>query len=265
MRYFLSLLFLLAFSGICYAGAWTQPQGSGQVILTTGYYGTDQYFDNAGSKKSQPDYSQYALSPYVEYGLRDDLTIGTNLSLQYLTQNGYYHYGIADSEFFLRQRLWQGDGFVISAQPMIKLPSPTSSTRLPQIGSSTPDAGLTLSGGYGFSAYGQNHFLDLDAGYRHRFGRPHDQVNLSATAGIGLTSQLMLMPQLFATYRTAVPAATSGFLQSASNDYNLTRLQVSAVYKLTNDLSLQVGGFTTLDGRNTGGGSGALFGIWKSF
>jgi hypothetical protein len=271
MRLIFGLLFLAPlYASPAYAGAWTQAAGQGQIILTGSYYDTDHYFDNAGHKQKQSTYSQYAASPYVEYGLWDGLTVGTNLTFQHVHQAsapfapGQTNTGLGDSEFFVRQRLWQGSGLVVSAQPMIKLPALESSTAAPRLGGDSMDAGLGLSGGYGFSAYGRNHFVDLDTQYRYRFGSPGNQVNLAGTLGIGLLQNLMLMPQAFLTYRTSAPA-NALFTQSSGDDYNLIKLELSLVYQWREDISLQAGAFSAITGRNTGTGTGGLFALWKSF
>ena len=37
------------------AGAWTQPQGQGQVITGFNYYRSDAYFDNGGRRQKTSD------------------------------------------------------------------------------------------------------------------------------------------------------------------------------------------------------------------
>ena len=271
MRRILAIICITAFNALpfhAFAGAWTQDQGSGQAILTGSYYNTDSYWDNQGHKQSEPAYSKYNLNPYLEYGLTSDITVGTNLSLQRDHQDSgagsaaQTSWGLGDSEFFLRKRLWQDGGFIVSAEPMVKLPSPTD--RMPKLGGSSPDAGLGLSGGYSFTAWGLSDFADIDTQYRHRFGTPKDQINLAGTLGISVSPSWMIMPQTFLTYRTTTPAVAA-FSNSAADDYNLITLQLSAVYKASNDVSLQFGGFSHVAGRNTGGGEGALFAVWKKF
>jgi len=267
MRYLLILLEIFVFSGNAFAGAWTQAPGDGLAIITTSYYGTDRFFDNSGHSQPQPAYTKTTLSPYLEYGWRDGTTIGANLSLQYARQDGTFtqsNWGLSDSELFLRQRLWQLNGFVLSAEPMIKLPSPERASAMPKLGGHSFDAGFGLLAGYGFGAFGLNHFVDLDTHYRYRFGVPRDQINLAATAGISLTERFMLMPQMFLTYRASAPKVAI-FTESPADDYNLVQLQLSAVYKLNNGVSLQGGGFATIDGKNTGAGGGVLFSVWKTF
>jgi hypothetical protein len=266
---FLCAITLSTIAGQAYAGAWTQDKGHAQLITTGTYYTADTLWDNNGNKRTQPAYSKYELSPYLEYGWRDDITIGGSLSLQHTSQDGtagsgsQTNWGLGDSEFFLRKRLWQGKGFVVSAEPMVKLPSPQSAARdLPQLGGSHGDVGIGLNGGYGFSAYGLDHFADIDTQYRHRLGTPNDQVKIGATLGVSVTKQWMLMPQVFGTFRTALPTIAT-FTQSSADDYNLVKLQLSAVYKMTDTVSLQVGGFQDVYGKNSGQGSGVLFGLWK--
>ena len=179
-----------------------------------------------------------------------------------LPQTGNRTYGIGDSEFFLRTRLWRKNGFVLSAEPMFKLPSPQSAHAQPRLGSSHPDAGFSLLAGYGFSAFGREHFVDFGTQYRRRFGSPNDQVKFSGTLGINSGGRWMLMPQVFSTYRTAVRAAAP-FTQSPADDYNLTRLQLSTVYTLSDSVSLQLGGFHDASGKNTGAGNGVIFALWK--
>ncbi|MDE3038857.1 MAG: hypothetical protein KGJ21_10475, partial [Pseudomonadota bacterium] len=221
-------------------------------------------------KQSQPDYGKYELNPYLEYGLSDSLTLGANLLFDRAHQDGaaggpsHTNWNLGDSEFFLRTRLWQQNGFVVSAEPMIKLPSPEPSDAQPPLGGSSPDAGLGLSAGYGFSAWGLSHFANLDTQYRHRFGAPHDQARLNGTLGIGVAPRWMVMPQAFMTWRT-VASHVADFTNSPANDYDLVRLQLSAVYRWQNDLSFQFGGFDDVAGKNTGTGSGVLFALWRSF
>ena len=270
MRLHLSLLCTaigIAAPNLAYASAWTQEAGKTQTIVTGSYYTADRYWNNQGKRQSQPDYHKYALNPYIEYGWRDDITFGANLSLETAHQDAFTggretnNWGLGDSEFFVRKRLFNRKGFVVSAEPMVKLPSPESSKSQPRIGSSNPDIGFGLSGGYGFSAYGQNHFADVDTQYRYRMGSPSDQVRISGTLGIGLSDNWMLMPQTFMTYRTA-DSSTAAFTQSSGDDYNLIRMQLSAKYKLTDSVAVQFGGFKDVDGKNTGTGTGALLALW---
>lgn len=263
LPYLIATLLLLS-SANAYAGAWTQGKDKGQIIVNTLYYSTDTLFNNQGNRTAQAKYTKYELNPYLEYGWTDTITVGANLSLQRANQSSQSNWGIGDSEFFIRTRLWQQDGFVLSLEPMVKLPSPESTNETPRLGGRDMDAGLGVSAGYGFSAWGLNHFANVDAGYRWRFGDPENQIKLAGTAGLSATPRWMIMPQVFATLRTDDPPVAT-FTQSSGDDYNLIKLQLSAVYKVNDEVSLQFGGFSHADGKNVGGGEGAFFSLWKTF
>lgn len=274
LRLYRSLLIAVALAleaGRAYGGAWTLASGDALFILTGSSYDAGERFDDKGHAKSQPDYRQYDLNPYIEYGLRDGVTIGADTQLQRASQGGnptlrgQNNTGIGDSEIFLRKRLWQQNGFAVSIQPLIKLPSlQSSASDIPKLGNSHPDAALGLSGGYGFSAAGLNHFIALDTQYRYRFGAQKNQTNFAATAGIHVSQRWTIMPQAFLTYRTG-KRANAGFTESSADDYNLVRLQLAAVYELRKDVSLQFGGFDDIYGKDTGHGRGVLLALWKRF
>ncbi len=263
-------LFICFISGLAYAGAWTQQTGKWLTISNFSYYSTNKYFDNSGKQKPLASYKKFEINPYIEYGLRDDVTVGANLFFQQASQyNGVIgtdnnNIGIGDSEFFTRFRLWQKDGAVFSIEPMVKLPSLESSSEQPQIGSRNFDTGLTFSAGYGFKKWDLDHFINLDAGYRHRFGMPSDQLKINATAGLSVSKNTMLLTQVFNTARLA-SHNNAIFTQSSGDDYDLTKLQISAIYKIDDKLSLQAGAFSNIAGKNSGGGDGMIFAINKSF
>lgn len=258
-------------AGLClasdaYAGAWTQDKGKGLAIVNASFSYARAYYDNAGDRIWQPTYYKYELNPYLEYGLWDGVTIGTNISLQRVhnTFPMETNWGVGDSEFFARFRLFQQDGFVFSAEPMVKLRSPDSEDDNLPLGGAHEDTGLGLSAGYGFSAYGLNHFINLDTQYRYRFGNPKDQLKIAATAGASITPQIMIMPQAFYTRRMDSPAFAV-FTQSSGDDYNLLKLQLSTVYKMNDELTFQFGSFGHISGKNTGAGQGFTFSVWRAF
>jgi protein XagA len=266
-----ALLFLIWMTPAlpAHAGAWLQPQGHGQLILNNFFYRSDHLYTNQGQRQRQPAYQKYELNPYFEYGLTQDWTVGANLSIQAVQQNisgggSISNRNIGDSEFFARTSLWKNGGFIISAMPLIKLPSPESASNTPKIGSTKPDAGLGFSAGYGFNMNGRNHIIDVGALYRYRFGAPKDRLDISATLGYTLSERWVLLPQAFFTYRLDNPAIAT-FTQSSSDDYNLTKLQLSAVYKLNARTSLQAGLFGDVAGRNTGIGKGVVLSMWRQF
>jgi hypothetical protein len=145
---------------------------------------------------------------------------------------------------------------------MLKLPALTDTA--PKLGGSSPDVGMGLSAGYGFTLFGFNDYADIDAQYRYRFGTPKDQINLAGTLGISVSPSWMIMPQAFLTYRASRPNQAL-FTNSSADDYNLAKLQLSVVYRMNKDTSLQAGAFSNIAGHNIGGGQGGFVSVWKNF
>lgn len=250
------------------AAAWTQEAGKGQLIVNAAYYSASHFFTQAGQRVSQRNYSRYEVSPYFEYGLADGWTLGGKTFLQQAQQDvrgGTQHNaGLGESELFLRRRLVQSGDFVLSAEPMVKLPSPDGRDDTPLLGGPRPDVGMGLSGGYSFLLLERWHFANLDAQYRHRLGPQEDQVRLAATLGVHMGGKWRLLPQAFATLRTRKGRAT-GFTASNADDYDQLRLQFSTVYRYRDDLSFQLGVFGDVAGANTTAGRGILVSVWKNF
>ena len=247
-----------------FAAAWTQAQGNAQVITTVSSYVSDAYYDRMGHRQKQNSYAKQELSAYAEYGLRDWLTLGGSASLTRATQNDSENWGLSDSDLFARIRLWQGEGAVFSVAPIAYLPSPTSRDDDPILGSATPSGGVQLSAGYGFEAWGNHHFAAVDNTYIKRMGDAGDQWHMDMTLGIGISSDITLMPQLFLT-RKVGGNTRSAFTQSASDDYDLSTARLSVVYAVSDKLSVQVGAYQDINGNNAGKGTGALIALWRNF
>lgn len=249
------------------AGAWTQHKGSGQLILNTLHYTTTERWRNDGLNVPQARYSKTELNPYVEYGVTDWLTLGGSTFIDYLDDSTDTNAGLGDTELFARTRLWQGKRSVFSLQPMVKLPSPMSHpNKTPALGSRSADVGVSAISGTAFPLFGQMHFAEAEAGYRYRFGQQKNQYIFSATLGLRLSDDLMVMPQLFQTIRAEDEVVIgNAFTQSPRDDYDLTKAQLSIVYQLDDVNSIQIGGFKHIAGRNTGAGGGALLSYWRNF
>lgn len=256
-------LYLTMLTQAAHAGAWTQKAGEVQLINQFSYYRSNEYRDLNGHTRPQPDYAKWEWNPYLEYGYDDATTLGASLYLQRASSSGQTNYGLAESEWFMRRRLWQQGGFVLSAVPKIKLPG-LGNNDAPLIGSSHADAALGLEGGYGFSWLRRWHYAALQSEYRYRFGNPRDQYRASATLGVGVSDKLVLMPQAFFTWR-ASDTQTAPFTQSPRDDYDLTTLQFSALYRLTDSQQVQLGAFRDVSGKNAGQGGGVTLALWSHF
>ena len=264
-----SLVIITLSTSQAFAAGWTQPQGKTLTILTARYYSADQFFDNAGNTKPQSTYTKYEINPYTEYGLTDAITLGANLFLDYVSQGipgsiQTDNVGLSDSEIFSRIRLYHDESSVFSLQPLIKFPSLYTRAGQPRSGGEQFDIELAAQGGRNFTVATIPAFTTVSAGYRHRFESPSDQLKLEWTVGAQVSDRILLLPQLSYTERLNAPI-NPAFTQSGSDDYNLLKLQLSAVYSVSADWSVELGIFDHTSGKNTGGGGGVTLALWKQF
>lgn len=278
----LAVLSFLPFLPFSAQAGWTQEEGKWFTAQQLSHFRTSHFLREDGRRVKRPEFRKYEYNSYVEYGWQEGTTIGANLFLQSLEADDEQfnpvttslesftrtNFGLGDSEFFLRQRLWQGQIFgnntVVSIQPLLKLPVFYESGDQPQSGTDAFDAELRLQAGYGFDFWGEHHYTKIEAAYRKRGGEWQDQLRFDATLGIGLGSDFTLMPQVFITQRAEGNGLSSQNL-GAANDYDLTVGQVSLLYNVTEQTTLQLGVYSRLAARNTSDGEGITFGIWHRF
>lgn len=262
---FISLV-LLAQTAL--AGAWTQPEGRRQLIQNVVFYSTSDAFNASGDRVDVPRFSKFEINPYYEVGMSDATTLGISGFVQYLRQKEQSegkadNLGIGETELFVRQRLYAGQGFAFAVQPLLKLPSHYRSDNAPVAGRANWDAELALLGGYGFSWLGQSHYIDLKAGYRYRSERLEDQWRASAALGVGVTPRVRLVPELHWTGRVRSGGTVDSL--SGQNDYDLLKAQISAVYSFSEEYGVQVGAFRHLAGEDTGAGGGVMVALWRQW
>ncbi len=240
------------------ASAWPQKQGDGEVIAAYSYYFSDTYRDKSGAKARIPEYSKHEINPYIEYGLTGRDTLGTNIFLNKVEQNGAAKAGIGDVELFWRRQLFAVSGCTISLQPLVKLPS--FSSGMPEIGSKSTDFEAKALSGCNLP---WNSFFNVEGGYRHRSGEQQDQLKLDAVIGLKHGDSLWLASAYNTLAAGDYNAGNSGITQS--NDYDLSKIQLSWVYRFHPQTSLQLGVYKDIRARNTGEGAGVTASIWRTF
>lgn len=238
-----------------YAGAWTQEQGKGLAVSSTSYYSTSEYFDTNGDTQPQSTFNKQELNLYGEYGFRDDMTLGLNLFLNHVEQDGITNTGLSNTELFLRQRIFRDDARVISLQPLIKLPSLDAEDRTPRGGSKSADGALYLLYGENLRLISDRDYMDLALGIRARSDGLAPQWHLDAKLGLRVLEQLTLTPALYHT-ESISPDTRQVFAESGDRDYSLTKAELSAAYMLGDGRYVQLAFFAHIAGKQTGSGNG---------
>ncbi len=269
MKYYIFLLSVVI-SSHAYAGAWVQPQGSGEISLNYFYYETDEFYDLQGNTQGQGQFIKHAIQPYAEYGLTDKLTVGGLFELQYVTQENVggsakrTNPGIADPKVFLRRHLFDYEGLTMSIEPSLKLESAFRDNRAPKGGSNVTETSIGLLSGYSFEWFDYYHFIDTRLEYRNRSGGLQEQFVADIRLGLRVSDELTIIPAFYSITNLDLPAQQT-FAQNGDVDFDLYKAELGGSYDLSDELTLLAGVNAHVGGRNTGKGGGFNVGVRRKF
>jgi hypothetical protein len=255
--------FLLALPHAAQAGAWPQEPGHGQLINSFSYYEVNvQGYDGLGKPSGHGAYTQLEFAPYLEYGLTDRLTIGAQPRVQEVTQTGLpftgHSFGLVQFNIFARYTLYHDDYNAVSIQAQAGIPG-SATTHNPEL--AEPNAEYELRALYGRGLTfpnGWTGFIDSEAGYRLETNGNANEIRVDFTFGVTPLPNWSFFAQSFNTISTG--AAPPG-----SIDYDLYRVQLSGLRKLTSSLSLQFGAWDDVGGRNISRGAAGIVALWYQF
>ena len=151
-----------------------------------------------------------------------------------------------------------GHGFVVSTQVSVLADDETDALGQRTMGWETPTIESRMLAGYGFELGDWPAFVDLEVGYRYRLGvRAPDELRGDATFGIRPFKHVQLLVQDFSTISVREPDDV--------DPYDYHKLQGSVVYDLSEQGSVQTGGFATTSGRNALQERGVIAAVWYRF
>lgn len=255
--------------GAANAGAWTLPQGQGQVILTLEGKAADQRFDDGGARVSIDQFDKAELAAYFEYGLLDRVTLIVAprfLRASMAPPDDQISTGFGRTELGGRVLLgrfdpptegfWRGSVFSFQATALIPGTVDVSDPLLGSEGLAEYDTRLLT--GTAFAAGGWTGFVDLAGAYRVRTGAAPDEVRFDATLGLRPQPRLTLLAQAFttATVEPGTPSNPDGWY---------LRAQLGVLYDLDAAWSVQAAVNTVVAGRNALAETGGLVGLWYRF
>lgn len=252
------------FSIQAHAGAWLQPQGSGYDAFQAGaFYGND-FFDVDGLRQKQPSFSKVEANYYIEYGATSWLTVGANLFVNRASQSGKKNLGISDSEFFSRMPLFEYDQWVISAQPLIKLPSLYEHSGTPRAGSKSTDGELSILFSRPYHLLSDHDYIDSRIGYRARSNGLSNQIRTDISYTLFLTDDIAVIPAYRTVFSSQLPDAGT-FAQDGDQDFNLHRAEIGFSWQFSAHERVLFTAFSHIAGNNAGAGEGFTIGVGRNF
>jgi protein XagA len=265
-----ALAFIAGAPATAFGGAWTMPQGTGQVIETL--YGWTGFGPPWGGNPPA-NQSRFDAQTYVQYGLTDSLTAFGETAFEHYaigepTPNTYN--GLDYSGLGLRQKLWSTGEWVFSGEATAFIPgghdshAPAQEGNTGWAGEARLNAGrnFTLASIPGFGWFpglgAVPGFLDAEVAYRLRTQGPPDEWHGDLTVGFKFTPQILLMLQEF----TTVSMSTDNRSFPA---WRQSVVEASVVYALNNKWSLQLGLFSTVWTVRTNTEHGLALSVWRNF
>jgi len=255
------LVGMLCLPSAAFAGAWTLPEGAG-LWLTTVTAGTaNTYFTDSGLAAT-PRYNKFELSALIEYGLTDRLTGIFNPGLQHIdiaAPTDASRTGLGYTEFGARYAFFRAPTWIVSGQATLRIPGTLQTSNPAAIGYTDVEVDTRVLVGHSFQIWDRYAFFDVEVAERVRTDGYPSEFRADGTVGIKIFPRWLLLAQSF-----NVVSEGSG-ISIFGGSYDYEKLQLSAVYSLTDVWSLQFGGYTTYAGRNALQENGVLFGVWRQF
>ncbi len=231
-----------------HAGAWTMPEGKGQVILQGSALSSSQSFGPKSDLYSSRPFEKVEVNLVFEYGWNDWLTLIAAPQFLYVhlgAPGSSTYSGPGYSDVGARVRLWQDDSRVFSAQSVLRISGTGHSSSAAAVGNEDAELDLRLLAGFSFNLFGRASYLDLAVAERLRFGDPPDEFRLDATLGVRTAPRWQLLLQSF-----NVVSQGAGKGPYFNRSYEYYKMQVGAAWEFTPTVTLQGSMVSTVFARN---------------
>ncbi len=244
------------------AGAWLQPAGEGRILFTPSVTFSKARFDQTGQPRRADRFTQQDSPIVLEYGYTSDLTLilfsrsrtdGTSVP------GGVNFAYAAELGGGARVALLRAEGFTLSAQGTIGRSMERGLPALDRSYWPRVEADARLLAGYSFNIGPLPAFVEAQVGYRWRNGRHADEVRADFAIGMRPHERLQILLQSFNAVAVQRLAGTDA---RRAREH---KLQLSAVFDVTQTWSVQAGVFATVAGRNALRGQGVVLGVWRKF
>lgn len=239
--------------------AWTRPGGDLLILAPTSYTYADESFDDSGDRVDRSDeFTMVEFSPLIEYGVTNSFTVGMQPKYRKVwieaadgTTDG--NSGLAESDFFVRQRLWSSEDASLAIQMGAKVPlSPDEDANVP-LGRDQYDGEIKLAYGNRHTVGGGRIFYSGEAGFTKRWEVPADEAFFNAFIGWapGGSSWSFILRSAN-TVSVGNDGNDDGEVLITFPDYNRYAAQLMTSYRFSNSVSLVGGVSTTYAGENVG-------------
>lgn len=255
----------LSASALCappsHASPWARADGE-FFLSTRAEYFIAERDAPVGSNLAPSRFERFETNNYAEYGLTRAITLGGKLVYGSSTYSDSFKAGAASGfseiEGFAQYEIFRGRRSVLSVKLTGAAPTGLDAGARADLFENGADAELRALYGRNLFARPFKIFASVEAGYRRRFGDAADQIRADALVGIEPAKNILLLAE--AQTSTSIRNEASG-----GTDYDVVKLQPSAVWRISPRFSLQAGMTHEAGGRNLILGDTYFIGLWTIF
>ena len=247
------------------AGGWPLAPGETEAILSISRLSVHERYNSSGKRRWTSHYRKLEISPYIEHGLSDSLTLVGELAYMEESTNffgrEFEDSGLSRIKLGARQVLGEWNDTLFSVQPLLTfhLLGSADDPAATESGDIDADFGIVLARSE--EIFGLPFFSVQEIAYRFRDnGRP-DEVRTDITLGMKPRPGTMLL----------LKSLNEGALKMTSRGdlYRSSKIGFSVVQELPQadapGWSMELGMEQTVFGRSTVDGTTVRLALWRRF
>jgi len=256
------LISLLTIGAPALAAPWVRANNELLVISSANYFRADLEPTMTSGGIVDSDFKRLDSNTYVEFGLTDDITIGGKavFGTSWLTRgtNIETATGFSEIEVFGQHQVLRSRQSAGAVRLTLVRPSNFSSGARAELQSDAMDVDISIL--YGRNLYSRRSkiFAAIETGYRKRLGIAADQLRIQTTIGFEPSARVLLLVDAFATLSLRNE-------DIGGADFDIVKIQPSALWRISNRWGLQAGVTEEITGRNIALGRTFFVGLWSSF
>jgi protein XagA len=239
----------------CLAGAWTVDAGNLYYRMAFNCYLANDQFSMEHETRGFKEFNDMNVSSYVELGLTDRFTLINSLYYKWIEKEDNLgttdSSGLGDIDLGIKGKIWEGPWGIVSTQGLVKIPGLYDDDGSLPLGNGQYDLEWRLL--YGRSLYPFiPGYCNFEVGYRWRRGDPSDEFRYLVEFGVDFRKDLYGRIKLdgIASMQNGNALDASGN-PSATNSFDLGKLDIALGYKLTSAWGLELGCSPEIYGKNT--------------
>jgi len=247
------------------AGAWPQDEDRWLVVNQFTYSESQTNgYGPTGQRVGHGNFKQFEFSPYIEYGVTPDWTVGlqprfqyANLSVPNGQSGGGSTTGLAQVNVFARYTLYRWDFDVVALQGTLGIPGYAGKNN-PQVAYPWTEFEARILYGHSFDVTDDiSGFFDTELAYQIAGGNNADMIHSDTLLGIKDEDWIA-----FIQYNMTLGLGNN---RGTGGNYDQYRIGASIGRRIGDDTWLVLGGYHDIAGSHVALGNGVILSLWMRF